>query len=170
MKLNLNKKQTLSIAAVLGIGVVLAGLILGTGKPQPAGDEQGQDSHAEAPGHADEEPHAAEAGPAKGPHGGKLFNDNGYGLEVTIFEQGVPPEFRVYLYRDGKPVDPSSSHGCHYAASPRARTASHPVCQGRRVTSGATPKWSSRIRSRWRSPRNLAARRTASATTRLKRG
>ncbi|HUX31514.1 MAG TPA: efflux RND transporter periplasmic adaptor subunit [Thiobacillus sp.] len=109
MKLNLNKKQTLSIAAVLGIGVVLAGLILGTGKPQPAGDEQGQDSHAEAPGHADEEPHAAEAGPAKGPHGGKLFNDNGYGLEVTIFEQGVPPEFRVYLYRDGKPVDPSSS-------------------------------------------------------------
>jgi len=109
MKLNLNKKQTLYIAAVLGIGVVLAGLILGTGKPQPAGDEQGQESHAEAPDHADEEPHAAEAGPAKGPHGGKLFTDNGYGLEVTIFEQGVPPEFRVYLYRDGKPVDPSSS-------------------------------------------------------------
>ncbi len=109
MKLNLNKKQTLYIAAVLGIGVVLAGLILGTGKPQSAGDEHAQDSHAEAPDHADEEPHAAEAGPAKGPHGGKLFNDNGYGLEVTIFEQGVPPEFRVYLYRDGKPVDPSSS-------------------------------------------------------------
>ncbi|MDP1923651.1 MAG: efflux RND transporter periplasmic adaptor subunit [Thiobacillus sp.] len=109
MKLNLNKKQTLSIAAVLGIGIVLAGLILGTGKPQPAGDEHGQDSHAEAPGHADEEPHAAEAGPAKGSHGGKLFSENGYGLEVTIFEQGVPPEFRVYLYRDGKPVDPSAS-------------------------------------------------------------
>jgi len=109
MKPNLNKKQTLSIAAVLGIGVVLAGLFLGTGKPQSAGDEHGQDSHAEALDHADEEPHAAEAGPAKGPHGGKLFNDNGYGLEVTIFEQGVPPEFRVYLYRDGKPVDPSSS-------------------------------------------------------------
>jgi cobalt-zinc-cadmium efflux system membrane fusion protein len=109
MKLNLNKKQTLSIAAVLGIGVVLAALILGTGKPQLADDGHGQESHAEAPDHADEEPHAAEAGPAKGPHGGKLFTDDGYGLEVTIFEQGVPPEFRVYLYRDGKPVDPSSS-------------------------------------------------------------
>ncbi|MES2368779.1 MAG: efflux RND transporter periplasmic adaptor subunit [Pseudomonadota bacterium] len=109
MKLNLNKKQTLSIAAVLGIGVVLAGLILGTGKQQSADDGHGQESHAEASGHDDEEAHTAEASPAKGPHGGKLFNDNGYGLEVTIFEQGVPPEFRVYLYRDGKPVDPSSS-------------------------------------------------------------
>lgn len=107
MKLNLNKKQTLSIAAVLGGGVVLAALILGTGKQQSAGD--GQDSHAEAPASAGEASHAAEAGPAKGPHGGKLFNDDGYGLEVTIFEQGVPPEFRVYLYRDGKPVDASSS-------------------------------------------------------------
>ena len=31
---------------------------------------------------------------------------NGFGLELTIFEDGVPPEYRVYAYRDGKPLDP----------------------------------------------------------------
>lgn len=127
MKLKLNKKQTLSIAGVLVVGLVLAGLILGTSKPQPQGEEDGHGSHAEMAGHDDKEHHGekAEAGhaddashaddehhgaePQKGPHGGKLFTQDGYGLEVTIFEQGVEPEFRVYTYRDGKPLDPAAS-------------------------------------------------------------
>lgn len=46
---------------------------------------------------------------AKGPQGGKLFSKNGYGLEVTIFEQNTPPEFRVYTYMNGKSLDPSDS-------------------------------------------------------------
>lgn len=45
----------------------------------------------------------------KGPHGGKLFTQDGYGVEVTIFEQNVAPEFRVYTYQDGKPLNPTSS-------------------------------------------------------------
>jgi cobalt-zinc-cadmium efflux system membrane fusion protein len=46
---------------------------------------------------------------AKGPHGGKLFTQDGYGLEVTIFEHNVSPEFRVYTYQNGKASAPSSS-------------------------------------------------------------
>jgi cobalt-zinc-cadmium efflux system membrane fusion protein len=129
MKINLNKKQTLSIAGVLATGVIFAWLILGTGKPQPENDEHGHGSHTEAAthadtehhgeqakdghaddkDHADEEHHEAAAAPSSGPHGGKLFTQDGYGVEVTIFEQGVEPEFRVYTYKDGKPLDPAAS-------------------------------------------------------------
>lgn len=104
MKFNLNKKQTLSIAGVLAAGVVLAWLILGTNKPQLEGDEETHGSPAETASHGN-----AEAVPQKGPHGGKLFTQDGYGVEVTIFEQGVEPEFRVYTYQGGKPLDPAAS-------------------------------------------------------------
>jgi len=102
MKLNLNKKQTLSIAGVLATGVILTWLILDTGKPQPEND-------GAAPGHAETVDPAAPGAPQKGPHGGKLFTQDSYGVEVTIFEQGVEPEFRVYTYKDGKALDPAVS-------------------------------------------------------------
>ncbi len=44
----------------------------------------------------------------RGPHGGKLLDDGPISLEMTIFETGVPPQYRIYPYRDGKPVDPST--------------------------------------------------------------
>ena len=47
-----------------------------------------------------------QAAPATGPHGGRLLQEGDFSLEVTIFEQGVPPEFRLYGYRDGQPVPP----------------------------------------------------------------
>ena len=109
MKLNVNKKQALSIGVVLIVAVLLALLIVGTNKSQLAGEASGHDSHAEATGdeHKEDEPEP-EAGP-KGPHGGKLFVKNGYGVEITIFETGVEPEFRLYTYQDGKPLDPDAS-------------------------------------------------------------
>ena len=52
---------------------------------------------------------AAESGeaaePEKGPHNGRLLKDDDFALEMTIFEDGVPPQFRVYPTKDGKPVD-----------------------------------------------------------------
>jgi cobalt-zinc-cadmium efflux system membrane fusion protein len=42
----------------------------------------------------------------KGPNGGRLLEDGGFSVEVTIFEQGVPPEMRLYAYEDGQPLDP----------------------------------------------------------------
>ena len=104
MKFNLNKKQTLTIVAVLAVGVLLAVLILGTAKPTMEGGEHAREG-ADAP--VDE--NAQAAAPKKGPHGGKLFTQDGYGIEVTIFETNVEPEFRVYAYLNNKPLDPKAS-------------------------------------------------------------
>ena len=43
----------------------------------------------------------------KGPHGGRLLGEPKLQAEVTIYERGIPPQFRVYLYADGKPVTPA---------------------------------------------------------------
>lgn len=71
--------------------------------PRPSG-------HADAgAGHEKEHAHGAEAADAgeqiaRGPHGGRLLEDRGMQLELSIAEQGGSPEFRAYLVRDGKPV------------------------------------------------------------------
>lgn len=134
MKDKSRMKHALLVAGVLAVGLVLAGLILGTDRPRPKADGHGHGDHAETAGHDDAEHHgeAPEAGhaddadhadhadhadaehheaqpPRKGPHGGKLFTQDGYGVEITIFEQGVEPEFRVYSYQDGKALDPAAS-------------------------------------------------------------
>lgn len=42
----------------------------------------------------------------EGPHGGRLLADGKLSIEMTIFEEGQEPQFRVYPYFDGKPLDP----------------------------------------------------------------
>lgn len=42
----------------------------------------------------------------KGPQGGRLLRDGDFALEITLFEKGVPPEFHLYAYRNGNPLDP----------------------------------------------------------------
>ena len=92
--------QTLAVAAVLIIGAITAAFILGMGRAKPATDEHGHVAGKEK----------SEAGEArKGPHGGKLFADGDFGLEVTIFEQGTEPEFRLYPFLKGKPLDPATT-------------------------------------------------------------
>ena len=49
---------------------------------------------------------SAEVEPAKGIHGGRLLIDNDFVLEHSIFETGVPPEFRVWVINDGAPIAP----------------------------------------------------------------
>ncbi len=71
------------------------------------GDEHGHDEAAEADEHGHGE-QTAEAEPVKGEHGGRLLEQNGYALELKIHEDGVPPEYRVWLYRDKKPLAPSA--------------------------------------------------------------
>lgn len=44
---------------------------------------------------------------ARGPHGGRLLQQDDFAIEVTIYENGVPPEFRLYAYRDGEPLKPA---------------------------------------------------------------
>ena len=92
-----NKKQLIPIIAVIAIGVLLGGLILTSHKTAPsnaAGENPQSQTGAES---------------AIGPKGGKLLTKDGFGVEVTIFEKGVPPQFRLYLYENGKPLAPSSA-------------------------------------------------------------
>ncbi len=66
-------------------------------RAKPAG---GHDAH----GHGDH----AEAAEAKGPHGGRLLQDGTFTVELAIFEQGVPPEFRAWFTAAGRPVAPGA--------------------------------------------------------------
>jgi len=55
---------------------------------------------------------AAEAAPAsgdyeRGPNRGRMLRDGDFAIEVTIFETNVPPQYRLYAYKDGKLIKPS---------------------------------------------------------------
>ncbi len=52
------------------------------------------------------ETHAAEEAEKRGPHGGRMLYDGDLSVEITIFEDGVEPEFRVYAYRKDRPLAP----------------------------------------------------------------
>ncbi|HHF7368321.1 TPA: efflux RND transporter periplasmic adaptor subunit [Legionella bozemanae] len=45
----------------------------------------------------------------KGPQGGRLFKKDNIALELLLFERGMPPHFRAYLYQEGKKISPNSS-------------------------------------------------------------
>ncbi len=93
-------KQLAAIVVVLMAGAGAA-LYLTNGEPMPAA----QSEH----GHGHEEGAADAHEPARGPHGGRWFEDGAVGLELTIFESGVPPEFRLYVYQDDRPVAPDAA-------------------------------------------------------------
>lgn len=47
-----------------------------------------------------------EAEPERGPHQGRMLRDGDFAVELTIFETGVPPEFRIWITDDDQPVAP----------------------------------------------------------------
>ena len=63
----------------------------------------GQESSTEAAAEAE----AAEADYERGPNNGRMLRNGDFALEITIFEDGVPPEYRIYTYRNDKPIPPS---------------------------------------------------------------
>ena len=40
----------------------------------------------------------------RGPHGGRLLEHEGFALELKIFEKGVPPQYRLYPYKNNEPL------------------------------------------------------------------
>jgi cobalt-zinc-cadmium efflux system membrane fusion protein len=104
-----NKNRLFPIVAVIVIGVALGGLILSSDKTAtpPSADsprtEPGMDVSRNHQGENENSPYQI------GPRGGKLFTANSFGVEVTIFESGVPPQFRLYLYANDKPLPPSEA-------------------------------------------------------------
>lgn len=93
----MNKKQITAVILVLLAGSGLTWFVMRNAKPVAQVSSEG--------GHGGE----VAAGAAKGPHGGRLLSDGDFATEVTIFERGVPPEFRVFLYEQGKPIDPAEA-------------------------------------------------------------
>ena len=90
----MNKKQIIAVILVLLVGTGLTWFVLRNAKP--ASDVSGEGGHGSA---------VAEV--AKGPHGGRLLSEGDFGTEVTIFESGIPPEYRVFFYEKDKPIDPA---------------------------------------------------------------
>jgi membrane fusion protein, heavy metal efflux system len=99
----MKNRSILVTAGIVAVGVVLGLFILIGGKPSMTTEDHGGDKAKPAEGERGQ----AEGQSAKGPHGGRLLSKGNFALEVTIFEQGVPPEFRVYAFEKGKPVDPA---------------------------------------------------------------
>jgi cobalt-zinc-cadmium efflux system membrane fusion protein len=44
----------------------------------------------------------------RGPNGGRMLRDGSLALEITIFEEGVSPEFHIYPYLNNKPLTPAA--------------------------------------------------------------
>ena len=70
----------------------------------------GTSSPSTESGNADVEDgaHAEYDTPRKGGHGGRLLEQNGFAVELAIAEDGTPPKYQAWLYRDDKPLPPSA--------------------------------------------------------------
>jgi membrane fusion protein, heavy metal efflux system len=106
----MNRKTILPLLLVLALGGLGAWLLLQSGH-----DHAGSD-HGHAHGHGGHHDDPAGEAP-RGPHSGRLFTavraargfaDGGFTLELAIFEDGVPPEFRAWFTLDGRPLPPDS--------------------------------------------------------------
>lgn len=91
MRLSMSVHKTTQ-ASVLVIAVAVAGLAA-CGEPPPAA-EAGHEA-------------AATADYERGPHRGRMLREGDFAIEMTIFEDGVPPEFHVYAYKGDKSAPPS---------------------------------------------------------------
>ena len=80
--------QSLLILLIAGVAGA-AGWYLLNNEASPAASANGDEA-------------AEEAAEVKGPNGGRLLEQGDFALEVTIYETGVPPEFRLYAYEQGK--------------------------------------------------------------------
>ena len=87
------RTSALYFAAIFGLTLTLAGC----GNPQGSGDGEGHGA-----GELEEQDFE------RGPHNGRLLRDGDFALEITIFETGVPPEFRVYPFQSDQAIAPSS--------------------------------------------------------------
>ena len=83
----------LVVAAILSGWVMVGGRIGGEPDRGPAGGAHAEEQAAEFP---------------EGPHGGKLFEADGFAVELVLYETGVPPEYHAYGYRAGEPLAPDA--------------------------------------------------------------
>ena len=85
------------------IGALALALLLSACGSKQSADEHGHAdvSHEEGAGHADGEE------VRKGEHGGRWLELDGHAVELAINEDGSPPRYQAWLYKDGKPLPAS---------------------------------------------------------------
>lgn len=83
---------------IKGIGIAALGAALagcgGEAADQP--NAQGEEPGAEG----------AAAEYERGPNNGRMLREGGFALELAIFEEGQPPQYRIWATSGGRPVDP----------------------------------------------------------------
>ena len=90
------------LIAVIAIGIA-AGLLVMWQLNTPTDTHESHDMHGHEDTHDEHEEESA-----RGPHGGRLLTQDNFSLEITIYETGLPPEFRIYVYHHNQPVDPDT--------------------------------------------------------------
>ena len=91
-------RNLIAVAVISAVAVTLVAWMTMT-------TNESQDLHDAHNGHAHD---AHKEAFAMGPHGGRLLDQDDFELEISLYEKGLPPEFRVYAYDDDRPVEPDS--------------------------------------------------------------
>ena len=86
--------RTLAVRCSFFLVLCFTGFLASCGDSGPRHDE-----HAAS--------HAVDGEFERGPHRGRMLRQDGFAMEVTIFETGVPPQFRLYAYVNDAPVPPA---------------------------------------------------------------
>jgi membrane fusion protein, heavy metal efflux system len=103
----LSKTNLKPILILVVISAILGGLILNLDN-SGSNNTEIHNTHVDHHGHEeyeDQEDQQFEMGPK----GGKLFTTDNFGVEVTIYEKGVPPQFRIFLYENAQPISPAET-------------------------------------------------------------
>ncbi len=90
----MNKTNHKPIFIVIVVGIILGTIILNLDK-SAAPDDAGHHESSSVSAGSD---HAEETGP----RGGRIFTTDDFSVEVTSYEQGAEPRFRLYLYEKNK--------------------------------------------------------------------
>ena len=86
-------KSIVAIGIVVIVGIVLAFVILQMEKTTVSDSYEDTVTEHESANHV------------KGHHGGRLLSEGDFQVEITIYERGIPPQFRVYVFDKGKAVN-----------------------------------------------------------------
>ena len=105
----MEKSQLKKIIIAISIGVVLGGFILFWGKGSTSNSSDATSPVSQSKNGPTTKARITQSEFKTGPKGGKLFTADDFSVEITIFEKGVPPHFRVYLYENGKLLPPNAA-------------------------------------------------------------
>ena len=83
------------------MNLIFLSLLVAVLIPMPTLAAGDHDTHAPADEHHEEE--------ARGPHGGRVLQHGPLRLELSIFEVGIPPEYRAWVWLDDSPVAPTQA-------------------------------------------------------------